>query len=641
MYRANGGTMGCKKFRTGSTTRCASTNSADIVQAPLANLFATTSSGKKKLAEYDIGVFDCEGGANEHNTLDADLRTWANAGGRVFASHYSYTYLHDNGDFANTATWKGAENGNNSTTGIIDKGTPKGQALNTWLGNVGAWSPTYGDGYLAITDPRDYVKTAAAGSERFIYTDTSVRLNGVQISDANAVQQYSFNTPWGANESSICGRVLYSAFHVAGASGLGDDVFPSYCSTGALTAQEKVLMFMIFDLSACVSVGDPPQPPTCEPATCDEMEANCGYVADGCGGLLDCGTCSGNSSCGGGGIANQCGNSCTRTTCGAQGANCGIIADGCGGTLECGSCASPAICGGGGTPNVCGTPACTPRSCADVGATCGAISDGCGGTVECGTCTSPAICGGGGTPNVCGTGTCTPGTCGAAKCGYVGDGCGGTVACGTCVTGQTCVAGACTGGTCIPRTCDSVSAGCGFIGDGCGGTLNCGVCEAPEVCGGDGVPSQCGGTCTARTCASAGAECGAVSDGCGSVLSCGVCVSPEVCGGAGIANQCGAGTCAPSTCLAENANCGDIGDGCGGVLDCGTCPPGQSCGGAGVPNQCGAGGCIALTCADQSANCGPVADGCGSLLDCGTCVAPETCGGGGVASRCGTTVGPL
>ncbi|MFO0676874.1 MAG: hypothetical protein U0169_10085 [Polyangiaceae bacterium] len=45
---------------------------------------------------------------------------------------------------------------------------------------------------------------------------------------------------------------------------------------------------------------------------------------------------------------------CKPTTCAAIGANCGPIADGCGGLVECGTCTAPEICGGDGTANVCG-----------------------------------------------------------------------------------------------------------------------------------------------------------------------------------------------------------------------------------------------------------------------------------------------
>jgi len=633
-----GGVMGCVNFKTGSTTQCASAKDTDVVQDKLADLFANN-----KLNQYDLAVFDCEGAANNHNTYDPALLTWANAGGRVFASHYSYKYLDDNGTFANSAAWGGTASGNTADTGIIDKSdpinNPKGVALNAWLGNVNAWSPTYGDGYISITDPRYYVTGVKTGSERFIYTDTSVKIGGTQICKANAVQQYAFNTPLNAAKSSICGRVLYSAFHVAGASGIADKVFPSYCDSGPLTAQEKVLMFMLFDLSACVSVGVPPQPPSCTKNTCASLGATCGSLSDGCGGVLNCGTCVAPASCGGGGTPNQCGNNCTRTTCGAQGANCGMIADGCGEILSCGTCVAPATCGGGGTANVCGTPVCSPKICSDVGAQCGFISDGCGGLVDCGTCTSPAICGGGGTPNVCSTGTCTPsGNCGSANCGFVSDGCGDSVSCGTCPTGFACVAGVCTGTTCIKRSCSAVGASCGFIGDGCGGVLDCGDCNVPQICGGGGIASKCGGDCTPRTCAQVGATCGAISDACGGIVNCGVCVAPATCGGAGVSNQCGAGTCAPRNCTQANAECGSVGDGCGNVLNCGTCAAPLSCGGAGVANHCGTGGCVPLTCALQGANCGPVADGCGNLLNCGNCPVGETCGGGGVASQCGKTV---
>jgi hypothetical protein len=93
------------------------------------------------------------------------------------------------------------------------------------------------------------------------------------------------------------------------------------------------------------------------------------------------------------------GTCCSPTTCAAEGANCGTIADGCGGTLNCGTCNLPETCGGGGTPNVCG---CSPTTCAAEGANCGMIADGCGATLDCGSCTLPETCGGGGTPNVCG-----------------------------------------------------------------------------------------------------------------------------------------------------------------------------------------------------------------------------------------------
>src|SRR5262249_25897243 len=49
------------------------------------------------------------------------------------------------------------------------------------------------------------------------------------------------------------------------------------------------------------------------------------------------------------------GPSCNPTTCAAQSKNCDNIPDGCGGTLNCGTCSSPNTCENDGTSNGCNT----------------------------------------------------------------------------------------------------------------------------------------------------------------------------------------------------------------------------------------------------------------------------------------------
>ncbi|MHB1844404.1 MAG: hypothetical protein ACYCWW_06155 [Deltaproteobacteria bacterium] len=113
---------------------------------------------------------------------------------------------------------------------------------------------------------------------------------------------------------------------------------------------------------------------------------------------------------------------CGLRSCASVGANCGPIGDGCGGVLECGSCTAPEICGGAGKPSVCGGNAgtCKPLTCATAGATCGAVGDGCGAILQCGSCSAPNICGGGGVPNACGDAAAGPAD--------AGPGCQGTLA---------------------------------------------------------------------------------------------------------------------------------------------------------------------------------------------------------------------
>jgi hypothetical protein len=84
---------------------------------------------------------------------------------------------------------------------------------------------------------------------------------------------------------------------------------------------------------------------------------------------------------------------------------CGAVGDGCGNVINCGTCPQGEICGGM-TPGQCYKPPCTPKTCAQLGYNCGQALDGCGNVINCGTCNAPQTCGGGTPPmaNVCGGG---------------------------------------------------------------------------------------------------------------------------------------------------------------------------------------------------------------------------------------------
>jgi hypothetical protein len=520
---------------------------------------------------YDAVLLACEG----QETLRSDpgltnLRNYAAAGGRVFGTHYNYTWIRDNNgttnysagsifeDWGTSANWSNANLGYGSSlspsggdytpyAGYIDTSFTKGKAFDAWLAYVGALtgtSPDYFNIIVARADVIDDTATTTYPSQRWVY-GTSPEF----------IEQLAFNTPIDVATAQQCGRVMFSDFHVNTGTTSGK-TFPAECSDVPLTAQERVLEFELFDLSSCVSATNAPPapPPSCTPRTCAMAGASCGSVADGCGGLLSCGTCPSGTTCGGGGVPYVCGGpTCIKQTCASLGFSCGKAGDGCGGTLDCGTCTGGATCGGGGTPGVCGGPTCTPTTCAAAGNPCGYIADGCGGSLMCATCAAGTTCGGGGTPGVCG------------------------------------------GPTCTPTTCLKAGASCGKIGDGCGGTIDCGSCTTPDTCGGGGTPSVCGhstgttNTCTPRTCAAAGASCGPVADGCGGLLMCGTCTPPETCGGGGTPYKCGAPSCTPATCASLGYNCGLAADGCGGLLNCGSCTSPQTCGGGTKPNICGGG----------------------------------------------------
>ena len=186
---------------------------------------------------------------------------------------------------------------------------------------------------------------------------------GVQLwaadSGGNPIE-YTFNTPVDKPPANQCGRVLFSDFHVYNKS--GGNTFPDYCTVGPLSAQEQILEFQIFDLTNCVSSD---QSTPCTPKGCG---SKCGPQSDGCGNIIQCASCVPPASCGGGGVPNICGTPVVckpLTTCPA-GTDCGPLGDGCGGLIYCcatppcsvsnSACTSPAVCGGGGVANQCGNP---------------------------------------------------------------------------------------------------------------------------------------------------------------------------------------------------------------------------------------------------------------------------------------------
>ena len=132
-------------------------------------------------------------------------------------------------------------------------------------------------GKLDISQPRHDINSAfKPPSQRWISDDPNAGNNS-----KNVLLHMTFNTPidlyppdlsgipqdasvpdggWGGKLQ--CGRVVYSDFHVSTDNVQFGMPFPAACKGGPMTAQEKALTFMIFDLSACVQKDEePPVPP--------------------------------------------------------------------------------------------------------------------------------------------------------------------------------------------------------------------------------------------------------------------------------------------------------------------------------------------------------------------------------------------
>ncbi len=240
---------------------------------PAAN---TLWNDKTKLQAYDVVLLSCEGGENEAATgaekpqgsKDA-IYQYAAGGGRIFASHYHYVWFSktSNADVKGVANWSVPEKAppavpsnpkDTAVNATISSAFPKAVAMNEWLTKQNALAA----GKLPIYDARHDIDGVNATGLSWITAPHSSTLPGTT---ANPVQYMTFNTPVGAAEDKVCGRVVISDIHVAAQAGNPDNpaaVFPDGCVSTDLTAQQKALEFMLFDLSSCVQKDDAAiQPP--------------------------------------------------------------------------------------------------------------------------------------------------------------------------------------------------------------------------------------------------------------------------------------------------------------------------------------------------------------------------------------------
>jgi hypothetical protein len=251
--------------------------------SPAAPPAATLWTDAGVLDNYDLVLLPCEGTPNSKpGAAVQNLEDYAAKGGRVFATHYSYSWMIDAGTFSAAADWQpnliGTTVPPDPFQVSVDVSFPKGLAFFQWLSNVGALTGNY----LDVTQARDDVWSVNpdAGTTRWLY-GTNPNLSG----GTPAVEHLTFNTPIDpapladGGPGIQCGRVVFSDFHVTTNDLTDAGLFPASCTGGALTAQEKALLFMLFDVSACI------QSDNQTPAVCANSGQGCSWDEPCCAGL--------------------------------------------------------------------------------------------------------------------------------------------------------------------------------------------------------------------------------------------------------------------------------------------------------------------------------------------------------------------
>jgi hypothetical protein len=196
--------------------------------------------------QYDMVFFACQGGDYEKTLSQQQvLVNYANAGGRVFAAHYSYVWLYDVAPFSSTATWavNGTSNfGADPGTGFINPASARTGILAQWLETIGATTTL---GMIPVSTLRhDF--TGVQGSSLLWLSVNDPVLGNVPL-------HFTFDTPVGVPAGSQCGRVAYSDFHAEPSATTTGLTFPAECNAAAgMTPEEKMVEYMIFDLGDCI-----------------------------------------------------------------------------------------------------------------------------------------------------------------------------------------------------------------------------------------------------------------------------------------------------------------------------------------------------------------------------------------------------
>jgi hypothetical protein len=274
-YKMTNGLAGSPGAWAGAGATIAGIGSADA-------LFGTAAT----LNKYNALVLPCHNqaaGSAPTATMQTNLRSWLDAGGRLFTSHVPVEdFIHKPAGNPNdaVATWSQADQwgsntpdqsdraaSGNSLTDDINQGFPKGVAMATWLQR--SWAAPAGPGgavpafaKLPLPDYRHDVASVSANTTSWLSGTSTGPQVGAGVKQHNIL---SFDAPVANPPASQCGRAVLPFMHVSSTS---TGTFPAECGTlpNALTGQELAFEYMMWEAMTCLAPSTvPPVAPAVSP----------------------------------------------------------------------------------------------------------------------------------------------------------------------------------------------------------------------------------------------------------------------------------------------------------------------------------------------------------------------------------------
>ncbi|MEO6598672.1 MAG: hypothetical protein ABIQ16_02285, partial [Polyangiaceae bacterium] len=401
-------------------------------------LFVKKANNQPVLNDYDMTILACQGDPYAQDPADRTaLRNYAAAGGRVFATHFTYSWLTTNDEataqkgkadnWSEVATWHRDEDDRaDQSDGHIDLvSNPKGTALQGWLEAVNASVP--GSGIAKVDTVRhdaDTISSVDGQTQQWLYRDgenkhtTCTKSAKACTSDAACTPKVcSVKTSQACAADVDCtagGKVCKNSPNQActtnnQCNGNGNSCVTQTCATNTCQGFDytgkQVPLHFTFNTPVNTVQDLTTKPPTLQcgrvlfsdfhvantnehgkifPIACDDkpmtpQEKLLEFM------IFDLGSCVPPPK------------ACVPAGKCPANADCGYAPDGCGGLISCGKCPTGQACGVGNppVPNKCdkGTQECVPETCGTLKKECGPAADGCGEKIDsCGTCSAGELC---------------------------------------------------------------------------------------------------------------------------------------------------------------------------------------------------------------------------------------------------------
>jgi hypothetical protein len=210
-----------------------------------------------KMSSYALTFLNCTGNTWDklpNPTLAAgNLFNYVNTGGRLYVTDWSYDYMEQVPQFAPYVLFEGGGTASApqpvhaaATATLVNpfQATVADDNLAAWLALV---APTQISGHaVQIGDLLAPWVLVHATADPNSTTPSTTWVHGTTNgADRPLSVTYDYNH---------CGKVLFSSYHTREPGGAGSTPFPSYCKSSPtmMTAQEKILEYLLLEISDCV-----------------------------------------------------------------------------------------------------------------------------------------------------------------------------------------------------------------------------------------------------------------------------------------------------------------------------------------------------------------------------------------------------